>query len=134
MIIHAYIKVSILFMPFKTISIRPFIGAKNYPESRSFYNDWGFKETVISAEMSLFRLNDLAFYLQDYYVKEWVDNTMLFLEVDDVQTYWSEIQELNLPAKYPSVKLVPIKTLEWGSECFVHDPSNILWHIGEFKK
>jgi len=23
---------------------------------------------------------------------------------------------------------------DWGKECFVHDPSGILWHIGEFFK
>ncbi|MDQ3111085.1 MAG: glyoxalase, partial [Bacteroidota bacterium] len=28
-------------------------------------------------------------------------------------------------------KLVPIRNNDWGRECFVHDPSGILWHFGE---
>ena len=116
-------------------SIRAFIGAKNFEESRQFYKDLGFEESVISKNMSLFKVsNELAFYLQDAYVKDWVDNTMIFLEVDDVDRYWSELQNLALEKKYQNVKLTPIRNDYWGKECFIHDPSGILWHFGEFLK
>lgn len=114
-------------------SLRPFIGAKNFQTSRSFYRDMGFEEFVIDAKMSVFHMGSQSFYLQDYYAEDWVNNTMLFLEVEDVDAAYREIEALNLPAKYEGVKLVPIKNLDWGREFFVHDPSNILWHIGQFK-
>jgi len=113
-------------------SIRPFVGAKNFEVSRSFYRDLGFEETVLEGNMSVFKSGNLVFYLQDYYNKDWVDNTMVFMEVDDVARFWNELTALNLLEKYPSVKLVPVRTLDWGKECFVHDPSGILWHFGEF--
>lgn len=113
-------------------SIRPFIGAKNFKLSREFYRDLGFEETILSNNMSAFKTAGLAFYLQDAFVKDWIDNTMIFLEVDDVNSYWNELIGLDLAAKYKDVKLVPVKTYEWGKECFIHDPSGILWHIGEF--
>ena len=119
-------------MEHKAISIRPFIGAKDYELSRSFYRDLGFQETILSHNMSVFKTEALAFYLQDAYVKDWVDNTMIFLEVDDVNRYWHELLTLDLTAKYKSVKLTPVKIYDWGKECFLHDPSGILWHIGEF--
>ncbi len=116
-------------------SIRPFIGAENFDESRQFYKDLGFEETVLFKNMSLFRVSDsLGFYLQDAYVKNWIDNSMIFLEVDDVDRYWSELQSLALDKKYKTVRLTPIKESDWGRECFMHDPSGILWHFGEFKK
>ena len=114
-------------------SIRPFIGAKDFETSRSFYRDLGFEETTLGAAMSVFKSGNHAFYLQDYYVKEWVDNTMVFMEVDDVERFWDELIALGLPEKYEGVKVVPVKHLDWGSECFVHDPSGVLWHFGEFK-
>jgi catechol 2,3-dioxygenase-like lactoylglutathione lyase family enzyme len=114
-------------------SIRPFIGAKDFQISRSFYSDLGFQETVLEHNFSVFRKDEIAFYLQDYYAKEWIDNTMIFIEVYDVDSYYQKLSDLNLPNKYPDVKLVPIRDLEWGRECFLHDPSGILWHFGEFK-
>ena len=121
-------------MEHTAISIRPFIGAKNFELSRNFYRDLGFQEKVLTHNMSLFLIGGLGFYLQDGYVKDWVDNTMIFLEVDDVDRYWKELVALDLPAKYKGVKLTPIRDDHWGRECFLHDPSGILWHFGEFAK
>ena len=114
-------------------SIRAFIGAKSFEESRAFYLELGFEESVISKDMSYFKVTEsLGFYLQDAYVKDWVDNTMLFLEVDDVKRYWTELQNLGLHHKYEKVRLTAIREESWGKECFMHDPSGILWHFGEF--
>ena len=82
--------------------------------------------------MSLFKTGDLGFYLQNGYVKDWVDNTMAFLEVDNVQRFYAELEALSLPDIYENVRLSPIRVESWGSECFLHDPSGILWHFGEF--
>lgn len=119
-------------MQHKAISIRPFIGAKDFEISRSFYRELGFEEVILNAGMSVFKTEQLAFYLQNAYVKDWVDNTMIFLEVDDVARYWDELLALDLPSKYKGVKLTPIRVEYWGRECFLHDPSGILWHFGQF--
>jgi catechol 2,3-dioxygenase-like lactoylglutathione lyase family enzyme len=116
----------------KAISIRPFIGAKDYELSRSFYRELGFQETVLFPDMSLFKTEQIAFYLQNAYVKDWVDNSMIFLEVDDIDLYWEELLALDLTTKFQGVKLSPIRKYDWGRECFLHDPSGILWHMGEF--
>ena len=116
----------------KLISIRPFIGAKNFERSRDFYTDLGFNETIISPSLSLFKWGELGFYLQKAYVKEWVDNTMLFFQVENVKEVWDEITDLKLTDKYPEVRIVPIRVENWGKDCFLHDPSGILWHFGEF--
>ena len=119
-------------MEHKAKSLRPFIGAKDYELSRNFYRDLGFEEFVISHNISLFKTGAFGFYLQDAYVQDWIDNTMLFLEVDDVARFYNELAALNLPAKYTTAKLTPIRVESWGRECFLHDPSGILWHFGEF--
>ena len=121
-------------MEHKALSIRPFIGAKDYALSRRFYHDLGFQEYILSHDMSLFKTDQIGFYLQDAYVREWIDNSMIFLEVDDVDRYWNELLNLDLTRKYESVKLTPVKKYDWGRECFLHDPSGILWHFGEINK
>lgn len=118
----------------KARSIRPFIGAKDFELSRSFYRTLGFEENVLSPQMSVFKKDGLGFYLQNAYVRDWIENSMIFLEVEDVGSFWKELVELDLPSKYEGVKLTSIRQYDWGRECFLHDPSGVLWHFGEFFK
>ncbi|RXG31411.1 VOC family protein [Leeuwenhoekiella palythoae] len=120
-------------MNYKPKSIRPFIGAKDFEISRAFYRAMGFEEVLLPPKMALFRIGDFGFYLQDYYAKDWVDNTMLFLEVEDLVAHLVQLKALALPDRFPGVRVSDIVHNDWGSEFFVHDPSGILWHIGSFK-
>ena len=114
-------------------SIRPFIGSKDFSISRRFYKDLGFEEVILTPSFSVFNSGTLSFYLQDAYVKDWIANTMVFMEVENIGEFYDDLRGLDLPSKYTGVKVEPIRHLDWGSECFVHDPSGILWHFGEFK-
>ena len=121
-------------MQTKSKSIRPFIGAKDFQESRRFYLELGFEEFIIDSKMSYFRVKEtLGFYLQDYYVKDWVDNSMIFLEVEDVDLCAEELLAKGLHDRYKYVRFTKIKEYPWGRELFMHDPSGVLWHFGEFK-
>lgn len=113
-------------------SIRTFIGAKDYNLSRQFYLDFGFEEIKIPYKMSYFKSGDFGFYLQDAYVKKWVDNSMLFLEVNNVEQHLADTKKLNLDGKYKKVRISEIHYNDWGNEYFMHDPSGVLWHIGTF--
>ena len=113
-------------------SIRAFIGSRNYDVSRAFYRDLGFEEVITSEKMSYFRVGAFGFYLQDAYVKDWVDNSMVFLEVDHLEDQLKALKALGLTEKYENVRLSGIVHNSWGSEFFLHDPSGILWHFGTF--
>ena len=113
-------------------SIRPFIGSKDYTISRQFYKDLGFEEFVISHNMSVFSSGEFAFYLQNYYAKEWVDNTMVFLEVNDVKSHLINLKKSGITETYENVRCSEVVFNDWGNEFFLHDPSGILWHFGEF--
>lgn len=115
-------------------SIRPFIGAKNYQESIRFYTILGFEINSLGSQMSVVNVNgELSFYLQNAYVKDWVDNTMIFLEIEDLQHHWEAVKILGLPEKFPGVRISEIQEKDWGAEFFLHDPSGVLWHFGVFK-
>jgi hypothetical protein len=65
-------------------------------------------------------------------VKDWVDNTQVFLEVEDLDGVHRDLVALKLHEKFPGVRLTEIRNDSWGRECFLHDPSGILWHFGMF--
>ncbi len=119
-------------MKHEAISIKPFIGAKDFELSSQFYTALGFKEIKLGNDLSYFNNDSVGFYLQKAYIKDWIDNSMIFMEVADVEKFWKNLLELELDKKFEQIRLVPIQTMEWGKECFIHDPSGILWHIGEF--
>lgn len=120
-------------MSLKSKSIRTFIGAKDFSISRNFYKDLGYQESVISADLSYFEIHaSLGFYLQNAYAKDWINNSMIFVEVEHVTDYYNNILKLNLATKYTGVRLLPIVKQTWGSEFFLHDPSGVLWHFGAF--
>jgi hypothetical protein len=55
-------------MEYNVISIRPFIGSRNFEQSGNFYRDLGFNEISIGPTMSLFQNKKVGFYLQDFFV------------------------------------------------------------------
>ena len=116
-------------------SIRSFLGSKDFNESRAFYNEIGFEEIIIDPKMSHFVVNEnLGFYLQDHYVKDWINNSMVFLETNELETWRNDLVEKDLVEKYKDVKISVLKTQKWAKEFFMHDPSGILWIFGTFKK
>ncbi len=120
-------------MNYQAKSVRTFIGAKDYELSRNFYKDLSFQEIILSHNMCYFKIDaSLGFYLQDAYVKDWINNSMIFLEVENLEQHYKDLLQLELHKKYQGVKLLPIRNEEWGSEFFLHDPSGVLWHIGAF--
>jgi hypothetical protein len=54
---------------------------------------------------------------------------MLFLEFENPELYLEELKAKQLTKKYKGVKLKELVQHDWGSEFFVHDPSNVLWHV-----
>ncbi|PRP67626.1 VOC family protein [Nonlabens agnitus] len=114
--------------------IRPFIGSDDFEQSKDFYRLIGFTENWSSTTMSYFDLGGFGFYLQDAHVEDWINNSMLFLEIEDLEKTLEHFKSLDLPSKFKKVRLSEIVHNDWGSEFFLHDPSGILWHIGRFAK
>jgi len=73
---------------------------------------------MLSPDLSVFKLHRLAFYLQSAFVKDWIDNTMIFLEVDNVERYHQELSALELTNKYDRVKLSLVCIKDWEKNVF----------------
>lgn len=85
--------------------------------------------------MSYFKIDQkFWFYLQKAFVKDWLDNSMLFLELENLEAYFNTIQEKNLFTKNTKVKHFKIVHNDWLKESFLHAPSAIIWHFGSFKE
>ena len=112
--------------------LRAFIPSKDYELSRRFYQHLGWSEDYSDSGLSVYKVGNHSFYLQSFYNQQWSENCMMFLEVEDVSATYEALVALNLPERFPGSEVRPPKSDHWGDECFLIDPSGVLWHFGKF--
>lgn len=116
-------------IPTGTELARPFLPAKDYEVSKAFYEAMGF-EKLLDGEVSIFRMGASGFILQRYYQKQWAENFMMQLMVDDLDAWWANIQTLDLPGRFQVQAPKPPAMQPWGLRvAYVYDPAGVLWHV-----
>ena len=111
-------------------AFRPFLPAKNYKTSLEFYEAIGFHAYPLGETMAELSLGSHAFILQGYYVKEWAENMMMHVLVEDVQAWWRHIEPLDLANRFGVAPPAPPRAESWGlTVAYVFDPSGVLWHF-----
>lgn len=115
-----------------TESVRPFVPAKNFALSKQFYVELGFTLLMDSPEVAIFKMGNSSFLLQNHYSKEWAENFMMQLMVDNLDAWWAHLSTLDLPARYQVSRIHPPAMQPWGLRIvFVTDPSGVLWHVAQ---
>jgi hypothetical protein len=110
---------------------RPFLPARDFELSRRFYEALGF-EKLLDGEVAIFGAGSGGFILQRYFQKEWAENSMMQLMVDDLDGWWAHIQALDLPGQFgvPAPKAPAMQP--WGLRvAYLIDPSGVLWHVAQ---
>jgi len=109
--------------------MRPFLPARDFDVSRRFYEALGF-EKLLDSDVAIFRLGGSGFILQRYYQKDWAENCMMQLMVDDLDAWWTHIQHLDLPKVFGVPAPKPPAMQSWDLRvAYVVDPSGVLWHV-----
>lgn len=112
------------------LKMRTFVPAKNFEESRKFYEALGFASTKLNDKSFEMRLGSEAFFLQNFYVKEFADNLMMQVFVSDLDEWWDHISGLSLERNFHVVPARPPSLQPWGLRvAYVWDPSGVLWHF-----
>ena len=114
------------------IALRPFLPAKDFQVSLSFYEALGFQAEAHGDDLVELHLGTYSFLLQNYYVAEWAGNFMMHVLVSDLDAWWEQIQALDLPSRFSVPSPRPPKAESWGlTVAYVIDPSGVLWHFAQ---
>jgi catechol 2,3-dioxygenase-like lactoylglutathione lyase family enzyme len=111
--------------------LRAFLPTKDFDASRRFYEALGF-ECLLDVDVAIFKLGGGGFILQRHYQKEWAENSMMQMMVDDLDAWWAHIQKLELPAAFGVAQPRAPALQPWGLRvAYVVDPCGVLWHFAE---
>jgi len=118
-------------VPTGTELARPFMPARDFELSKRFYESLGF-EKVLDGEVAIFNAGSGGFILQRMYQKEWADNFMMQLMVDDLDAWWAHIESLDLIGRF-GVRPPRAPAMQpWGLRvAYLSDPCGVLWHVSE---
>ncbi|NNF35760.1 MAG: glyoxalase [Saprospiraceae bacterium] len=112
--------------------MRTFVPSLDYETEKQFYKDIGFQLGWEGDDMCVMHAGEQSFYLQRYYIKDWADNFMMFLEVKDVDKWYAHLIDQNLKEQYEGVKMTEPVNEFWGKVCRLITPTGVLWHFGTF--
>lgn len=104
--------------------------AKDFALSKAFYETLGFKK-LLDSEVAIFSCGGSGgFILQNAYAKEWAENFMMQLMVEDLDSWWTHIESLNLAGRFGVQAPKAPKMQPWGLRvAYVYDPTGVLWHV-----
>ncbi|MEO8071713.1 MAG: hypothetical protein ABI686_00550 [Acidobacteriota bacterium] len=112
-------------------SIEAFVpSGSDFQKSRQLFLELGFKIVWEADDFVGFENGGCKFILQNFDNKEFAENFMMSVKVDDLDEFWCEVSALDLPGKF-GVKLNEPKNFPWGREVNLIDIAGVCWHFAE---
>lgn len=103
-----------------------YMPAKDFEQSKRFYAALGFAMSEGWGGTADFELNGKRFRLQDYYVKDWAENFMVVIGVDDVEGWHKRAQQIVDSGGFANVRIKPPEAVDGSRVLHVVDPSGVL--------
>src|SRR5215207_3637864 len=114
--------------------VRPFVPAEDYEKSLAFYGALGWNTIWTDGEsLALLELGGCQLMLQNYYVRDWAENSMLVVEVTDAAAWYEHITQALASGDYGNARVDPPKHQDWGATVtHAWDPCGVLLHFTEW--
>lgn len=103
-----------------------YMPAKDFEQSKRFYTALGFTMSEGWGGTADFELNGYRFRLQDYYVKDWANNFMVVIGVDDAEAWHQHVQKIAESGKFDNIRIKPPEIVDDSLVLHVVDPSGVL--------
>ena len=112
--------------------VKPFIGSRDFDESRDFYVALGWVLNFDVGDLAELELGNCRFYLQKYYQKEWCDNSMLHITVENAEGWYQHVKEVLEVRSFGAARVKSPKKESYGAlVTYVWDPAGVLLHFAQ---
>lgn len=109
-------------------ALKPWLPAIHMGRSGRFYLDLGFACRWSTAEKAEYACGPVAFILHHDYMAVVAENTVMRLEVDDVEAWWRHAHDQRLNDVH-DVKLGAVSWHNGEGRFTLTDPAGVLWQI-----
>ncbi len=115
----------------KFLSLEPFVpSGENFERSKQLFLELGFKINWDAGEYIGLERDGCKFILQKYNNKEFAENFMISVRIDNAEEFWKEVNEKRLAEKF-SVRVTPPTQQPYGKEVNLIDIAGVCWHFVE---
>ena len=113
----------------KFISLQPFVpSGSNFEGSKQFFQELGFNISWDAGDYIGFEKDGCKFILQRYDQKDFAENFMLTVAVDDVEVFRAGVIEKQLPEKF-GIRIGEVSNQPYGREVNIIDMAGVCWHF-----
>jgi hypothetical protein len=115
----------------KFLSLEPFVpSGSNFEGSKQLFQELGFTICWDAVDYVGFESNGCKFILQKYDNKEFAENFMLSVRVDNVEEFRKLVIEKNLTARF-DIRIGQLTQQPYGKEVNIIDMAGVCWHFVE---
>lgn len=113
------------------LSLEPFVpSGASFQKSKALFQELGFRISWDAGDYVGFERDGCKFILQNFHNKEFAENFMLSVKIDNAENFWKEVNALGLEEKYGVRISKPIHQ-PYGIEVNMIDIAGVCWHFVE---
>jgi len=118
---------------FAVHDVRTFVPAADFPRSVAFYEALGWATAWTDhAGLALMELGGHRFMLQDHFVRDWAENSMLSIVVSDARAWYERTVDVLRDGDFGPARVAEPKNEPWATVTYVWDPCGVLLHFTQF--
>lgn len=111
--------------------VKVFVPTRDFDESLRFYTALGWQMNWQTDGLAEIELAGVRLYLQRFYVKEWAENFMIYVVVNDAAAWYDHISQVLAKNTFPTARVVSPKEEAYGAiVTYTWDPCGVLIHFG----
>jgi hypothetical protein len=115
----------------KFLSLQPFVpSGEDFEGSKQLFEELGFKINWDAGDYISFEKDECRFILQKFSNQEFAENFMITIRVDDVNAFFEEVNQKQLPQKF-GIRVSQPKQMPYGKESNLIDMAGVCWHFVE---
>jgi len=115
----------------KFLSLEPFVpSGSNFEGSKQLFLELGFTINWDAGDYVGFQRDECRFILQKYENKDFAENFMISVKIDNANEFWQFVTDKKLPEKF-GIRIARPTQQPYGLEVNLIDIAGVCWHFVE---